>query len=242
MIAGDIMVRDPVSVRPEGTLSDVVQLMIDRRVSGIPVTDANGRLVGIVTEGDLLRRVETGTEKRASWLQVFFTPGRVADDYVQTHGTRIAEVMTPEVFNVTEATPLEEVVTLMKDKHIKRVPVTRNGILVGIVSRADLVKALGQILSAPDAPVTSDAQVREKIYAELERQAWTPKGIRVTVENGAVELDGTIFDERDRDAIRVAAENVPGVKSVKDHLVWVEPNSGMIFVPEDPGSDAATKG
>ena len=237
MNAGDIMVHDPVSVPPEGSLSDAVELMLAKRISGLPVTDAEGRLVGIVTEGDLLRRVETGTEKRPSWLQIFFTPGRVASDYVQTHGCRISEIMTPEVFSVTESIPLEELVTLMKDKHIKRVPVTRDGKLVGIVSRADLVRALAHLLRGTDATPASDAELREKIYAELDRQAWTPKGIRVSVENGAVELDGTIFDERDRDAIRVAAENVPGVKSVRDHLVWVEPNSGMVYIPEDPAAD-----
>lgn len=239
MNAGDIMTRDPVRVQAGTPLSVAAQLMIDHRVSGLPVVDANGQVIGMLTEGDLLRRAEIGTDAGASWLKVFFTPGRVAEDFVHTHARRVGEIMTRDGVSVTEATPLREVVTLMQTKRIKRVPVLRGGTLVGIVSRADLVRALAEILQRPSSPAGDDEAIRENIYAELGRQAWAPKGIAVTVSEGHVELGGTIFDERHRQALRVVAENVPGVKSVQDNLVWIEPSSGISFGPNDAGGRSA---
>ncbi len=124
----------------------------------------------------------------------------------------------------------------MRAKGVKRVPVLRDGSLVGIVSRADLVRALADVLQRPASPARNDEEIRERILADLGRQAWMPKGIDVTVTDGHVKLDGTIFDERDRQAIRVAAENVAGVKSVQDNLLWIEPISGMAIGPDATGA------
>jgi len=237
MNAGDIMSRSLLAVREEAPLEQAVRLMIDNRISGLPVLDAAGRAVGILTEGDLLRRVETGTEgKRPGWLEMIFAPGRLADDYIRTHGRRVAEVMTPDVLTVDAAAPLDEVAHTMRSKRVKRLPVTRGGLVVGIVSRADLVKVLAEKLEAA-TETADDATIRAVIMAELKRQSWVPlRSITVSVSGGAVAIDGVVFDERQRQAIGVAAENAAGAKSVDNRLIVVEPNTGIVMV--DPLAEA----
>jgi CBS domain-containing protein len=147
MQAADVMTPKVLSVSPDASILEAMQLMLLNGVSGLPVIDQCGSLVGIVTEGDFLRRVETGTEKeRPKWLEIFMGPGRLADEYVHTHGRRVAEVMTPDPFTIAEDTPLEDVVDSMERRRIKRVPVVREGRLVGIVSRADLLHALASTM------------------------------------------------------------------------------------------------
>jgi predicted transcriptional regulator len=203
--------------------------MILNRISGLPVLDERGKLVGIVTEGDLLRRVETGTERRRPrWLEFLIGPGRLATEYVHTHGRRIQEVMTSSPETIVEETPLDEVVLLMERKRIKRLPVVRGDEVVGIVSRANLVQVLASLVRQTGDIDPGDANIRERVLAEIDKQPWSRGNvINVIVRDGIVELWGTILDERPRQAIRVAAENVLGVKEVKDHLVWIEPMSGM---------------
>ena len=231
MNASDVMTRTVLSVRPDATIAEAIRLMLDNRISGLPVIDEAGRLVGILTEGDLLRRSETGTERhRPRWLEILMGPGRLAEEYVRTHARRIAEVMTREPVTVTPDTPLKEIVELMERHRIKRVPVLDGDEPVGILSRADLLRGLAGALEATPAAATSDEEIRERILAELAKAAWVPRdGISITVENGIVDLNGVILDEKEREAVRVAAENVPGVKAVEDHLVWVEPVSGTVI-------------
>jgi CBS domain-containing protein len=235
MKAGDIMTPKVLSVSPDASILEAVQLMLLNGVSGLPVIDQHGSLVGIVTEGDFLRRAETGTEKkRPKWLEILTGPGRLADEYVHTHSRRVAEVMTPDPFTIAEDTPLEDVVDSMEGRRIKRVPVVREGRVVGIVSRADLLHALARVVRTLAATSRTDADVRQHVLSALAREAWVPKSfVNVEVHDGVVELRGSILDERDRQALRVLAENTPGVKAVKDHLVWVEPMSGMMFEPPD---------
>jgi signal-transduction protein with cAMP-binding, CBS, and nucleotidyltransferase domain len=156
-------------------------------------------------------------------------PGRLASDYVRTHTRRVREIMTSDVISVAEDTPLTEVVRLMERHRIKRVPVLRDGALIGIVARADLLHAIRRLLVVEPKTAASDESIRQRILAELARAPWAPHGLIVDVVDGAVTLDGVILDERMRRAVRVAAENVPGVKAVADHIVWVEPHSGMVF-------------
>ena len=246
MNASDVMTRNILSVRPDAAIAEAIKLMLDNRISGLPVIDEAGRLVGIQTEGDLLRRGETGTERhRPRWLEILMGPGRLAEEYVRTHGRRIAEVMTRDPISVSPNTPLKEIVELMERHRIKRVLVLDGDAPVGILSRADLLRGLAGALAATPAAATSDAEIRERILAELARAAWVPRdGIAITVENGVVDLNGVILDEKERDALRVAAENVPGVRAVEDHLVWVEPVSGTIIdAPRDArsGEEPATR-
>jgi len=239
MNAADIMTTDVVSVRPDDRISEAIRLMSERHISGIPVTAGNGQLIGILTEGDLLRRAEVGTEPaRPRWLEFLMSPGRLAVEYVHTHARKIEELMTSDVMTVSPETPLRDVVELMRRRHIKRVPVVREGVCIGIVSRADVVRALGRILSSDDQPALDDAEIRDRIERELAGRPWgAAKGIRVAVAAGVVTLDGVIVDERQRKAALVTAENAPGVKAVRDHLTWIEPSTGIAFSPEeqDPG-------
>ena len=178
-----------------------------------------------------MRRGETGTERhRPRWLEILMGPGRLAEEYVRTHGRKVDEIMTRDLVSVTPDTPLDEIVELMERRRIKRVPVLDGDRPVGIVSRADLLRALARALEEQPAAATSDEEIRARIHAELAKVAWVPRdGVAITVENGVVDLNGVILDENERAALRVAAENVPGVRAVEDHLVWVEPVSGTVI-------------
>jgi CBS domain-containing protein len=226
----DVMTRKVLSIEPNASVLQAVRSMLQNRISGLPVITSDGILVGIVTEGDFLRRAETETErKRPQWLEFFASPGRMADDYVRTHTRKIADVMTPDPYTVTEDTPLEDVVQLMEKHRIKRLPVVRDKLLVGIISRANLLHALASMAPTAPAPTVADSTIRERLLAELEQQKWAPVNfINVVVRDGVVELWGMITDERERQALIVAAQNIPGVKDVRDQLSWVEPTSGVV--------------
>jgi predicted transcriptional regulator len=206
--------------------------------SGLPVVGQKGELLGIVTEGDFLRRAETGTERRRPrWSEFLLGPGIMASDYVHSHARRIDEVMTSNVWTVSEEAPLDDIVALMEKHRIRRLPVMRGDELVGIVSRANLLRALAGVAGEIEPGPKTDETIRDRVLAELEAQRWTPRNmIDVIVRNGLVELWGTVLDARLRDAARVAAETAPGVKAVKNHIVWVEPMSGMTF-PEDEDTE-----
>ena len=233
MKAMDVMTREIISIAPEASIMEAVRLMLQHKISGLPVLDAAGRLEGIITEGDFLRRAETGTQrKRSRWVEFLLGPGRLADEYSQTSGRTVSEVMTPDVQTVTEDAPLEQVVHLMERHRIKRIPVVRGDKLVGIVTRKNLMRALASFVLSAQPVAAGDAEIRERLLAELRKQAWAPIGlIDVAVKDGVVKLSGALTDERERRAIRIAAENIPGVKKVEDHLIWIEPNTGMIVEP-----------
>lgn len=235
MRAKDVMTHRVISVAPTSTVLQAASLMLHRRVSGLPVVDKVGGLVGIVTEGDLLRRAELKTEKhRPRWIEFLLGPGRAAEEFTRTHARKVDEIMTPDPYTVTGAATLEEVVTLMERRKIKRVPVVSDGKVVGIISRANLLKALLQHASYAAGQGKSDKSIREKILAQMKDSSWAPTAcVDVNVLNGVVTLTGTIVDERDRMALKVLAENVPGVSAIKDDLVWIEPCSGLILAPEE---------
>jgi CBS domain-containing protein len=212
MKAVDVMTRNVVSVELDSSVFEAAQRMILNRISGLPVLDTSGKLVGIVTESDLLRRAETGTmRRRPSWLEFFLGNGRLATEYVRTHASKIRDVMTSDPQTILEQTPLDEIVTLMEQKRIKRLPVMRGDKMVGIVSRANLVQALAALARKTADTLPSDAVLRELVLSEIDKQPWSPGAlINVIVRDGVVELWGTILDERKRQALRVVAENVPG--------------------------------
>ena len=231
MKANEIMTRRVLTVRQNQFLVDAARLMLKRHVSGLPVVNAVGELVGMITEGDFLRRTETGTEKvRARWLQFVLGPARAAEEFTHTHGRRVSEVMSAPAYSTTEDASLDEVVRLMERHRIKRLPVLRNGKIVGIVSRANLMHALLDNAKYETTALAGDRQIRKTVLAEMENQAWAPKAlVEVRVEDGVVTFTGTIVDERDRAALKVLAENVPGVRAVRDEMVWIEPLSGMVI-------------
>ncbi|HEY7247538.1 MAG TPA: CBS domain-containing protein [Xanthobacteraceae bacterium] len=232
MQAKDVMTTPVLSVEPNATILQAIRTMLQRRISGLPVIDKDGHLVGMVTEGDFLRRVETGTQRqRPRWLEFVIGPGRLADEYTRSHSRRVSEVMTSDPITVAEDAPLDDIVKLMEKRRIKRIPVVRRKQVVGIITRANLIQAIASAVPEPRTGAsTDDAAIRVRLLAELEKQAWAPAAfINPIVKDGVVELWGTITDERERQAIRVATENIPGVKAVRDQLVWVEPTSGMVI-------------
>ena len=239
MKARDVMTRNVISVEPGEPVMRAVRLMLQNRISGLPVIDKNGRLVGIITEGDFLRRGELGTERRRPrWLEFLVGPGRLATEYVRAQGRKIDEIMTPDPDTISEDTPLEQIVQSMEKHRIKRLPVVENGKLTGIVSRANLMHALASLAPEVKPGASDDAVLRRQILDEFNKQPWAP-GINVVVRDGVAELWGVIMDERERQAFIVAAENVPGVNAVHDHLVWVDPTSGMAFLADEDKASAA---
>jgi CBS-domain-containing membrane protein len=207
---------------------------LQKKISGLPVVDSYGNLVGVVTEGDFLRRAETGTQHtQPRWLEFLAGPGAVAEDYVRSHGRMVSEVMTRNVKTVDEATQLKDVVALMERNHIKRVPVLRGKKLVGIVTRANLLRVLVSYMHPGSAPASGDAAIRETILRELKKETWAPVAtVDAIVRQGVVTLSGFVLDERQRAAVKVLVENVPGVKAVHDDLVWIDPVSGVTIEPE----------
>jgi CBS domain-containing protein len=233
MLARDVMTPRVISIEADAPVTRAAGVMLENRISGLPVVGSNGELVGMVTEGDFLRRREIGTErKRSRWLEFLVGPGRLADEYVRASGRKVSDVMTPEPRTAGEETPLDEIVKTMEQHHIKRVPIVRAGRLVGIVTRANIMHALVSLAREERAPPGGDAAIREQILAEYAKHPWAPIP-NVVVRDGIVELWGTITDYRERQALIVACENIPGVKAVHDHLVWIEPMSGFVVQSEE---------
>jgi CBS domain-containing protein len=229
MKAKDVMTQPVVSIAQDAPILEAVGLMLRHKISGLPVVDSAGHLVGIVTEGDFLRRSEIGTQRRRPrWIE-FFIPGRLADEYVHASGRRVDEIMSVDVQTVDEETPLTEVVRVLERNRIKRVPIVRGGELVGIVTRANVLRALiGAAKAAPKISAT-DAGIHERLLAELEKQPWAPvAGIDIAVNNGVVRLSGLVSDDRQRQALCVAAENIAGVKRVEDEIAWLVPGTGVL--------------
>ena len=234
MRASDIMTRGVVTVRRDAPVLEAVRLMLRNRISGLPVVDDTGGLVGMVTEGDFLRRAETGTERtRPRWLAFFASPGKLAEEYAHAHGRRVDEVMTTKPLSVFADMPIEAVVREMEKRRVKRVPVIEGGKLVGIISRADLVRTLATVAAVLPPAAKDDTGIRERLLTELHGKSWCPTILNIAVANGIVDLSGVLGDERARKAVKIAAENVPGVKEVHDHLVWVDPESSLVFLSDE---------
>ncbi len=237
MIVSDVMTRKVLSVAPDDTVEQAVNLMLRHGISGLFVVDDKGTLAGVVTEGDLLRREEIGTERhRPWWLRVLVSPGKQALDFTRAHGRKVSDIMTPEVICVETNSSLEDVVETMEKQRIKRVAVTENGHMVGVVARSDLLRALlsrEREKRPPQAP-EDDRTLRSTILAALESASWAPMTtLNVTVADGVVDVWGTITNPDERRAICVIAENVTGVKEVHDHLVFVEPYTGTVIESPD---------
>jgi CBS domain-containing protein len=228
MHAMDVMTPAVISVDPNMTVQDLAKLLSERGISGAPVVDTGGRMVGIVSEGDLLHRTELGTERRekrrSSWWLEAFASG-LARDYVKSHGRTVKDIMTSDVVTVTEDTELADVAKLLETNRVKRVPVLRDNKIVGIVSRANLVRALGAIAAAPaSGMIEDDRAIRQRLLAELRQQQWAARvwAQDIIVRSGVVHLwFGSDEPEETRQAVRIAAENIPGVQRTELHVVPV---------------------
>ena len=235
MRAHQIMTRTVVTVTPQTTIVDAANLMLQRHVSGLPVVDGAGKLVGVVSEGDFIRRSEIGTgRRRGRWLRFVLGPGQSASDFVHEHGHKVGDVMTTSPLTITEDTALAEIVALMEKNNVKRLPVVRGDKMVGIVSRANLLQAVASLARQVPDPTADDDHIRNRVIDALEKNDWCPFGLSVIVRDGIVHLSGVITEERARQAAVVAAEDVEGVKKVHDHLCWVDTMSGVYLnSPED---------
>jgi CBS domain-containing protein len=222
-----------VTVRADAPLVQAVELLLTHGISGLPVQDGAGRLVGMLTEGDLLRRAETGTARaRPRWIEFLLGPGRLAFDYVHSHGRLVREVMTPDVITVGPHTPLAEVVRLFERRHIKRVPVVDAGAMVGLVSRSDLLPVLLAAMPTLPPATPDDAAIGAQLWAAIEAAPWGPPAtVNVFVRHGEVTLRGTVADPRQAQALQVAAENIAGVREVHNELLWCEPVTGIAGAP-----------
>jgi CBS domain-containing protein len=235
MRAHHVMTRKVISVGPETTIAEAANLMLRNRISGLPVVDPAGAVIGIVSEGDFLRRSEIGTpRKRGRLLSFFLGCARAAEDYVHEHGRKVSEVMTPLPVMVTEDATLPEIVSLMEKHSVNRIPVVRDQKIVGIVSRSNLLQAVASLARDVPDPTADDDHIRRCIIDEIEKQDWSPMGLSIIVRNGIVHMSGVITDERSRQASIVAAENVQGVVTVHDHLRWTDLETGLSWdSPED---------
>ena len=226
MKARDVMVSPVITVGENDTVRDVAKLLIAKRVSAVPVVNGAGKLVGIVTEADLMRRVEAGTEHCYSWWLSFFLGDRaIAADYVKSHAVKVTDIMTRDVKTADPETPLHVVADLFEEHHIKSAPIlSKAGDLVGIVSRANIIQAVAS--ARPKLEISlSDAAIRKRLMDELKQQRWTHvHKLNVTVTDGVVDLWGFVQSESKRQAIAVAAEAIPGVAAINDHLMR-EPHS-----------------
>lgn len=220
MRAADVMTTNVCVASPEAPIHEIAREMWDRRISAVPVVDDEDRVLGVVSEGDLVRRAELGTDRRSWWLDLFTSDRSLAGDYVKTHGRTARDVMTKPAVTVAEDVDLAEIARLLETKRIKRVPVVRDGKLVGIVSRADIVRALVAVGPRWNQPIISDERVRQDMLAELKKLPFAIAAhTNVIVDDSAVHVWGHVDSPEQRRAILLAAEEKAGGRKVMDHLV-----------------------
>src|SRR5215468_2905856 len=199
MKAADVMVSAVISVRPNARVEEVASTLLANRISAVPVIDKQGELLGIVSEGDLMRRAEAGTDRSRSWWLEYLTGKQVlAAEYVKSHSHKVTDVMTRSVITATPETPLGEIAMLLERNRIKRVPIVQNGKVVGIVSRANLLQAVAGMPAKNAAAVS------------------------------AGDLWGFVTSDEEKKATRIAVESVPGVKTINDHLTIPPPEIAMV--------------
>jgi CBS domain-containing protein len=221
MRAVEVMTTKVITVGENASVAEVAKLLAERGISAVPVVDKENRVIGMVSEGDLLHRTETGTEKcRSWWLEMMASTDQLAGDYIKSHSANVKDVMTRDVISVSDTTPLADIAILLEANRIKRVPVVRDGKLVGIVSRANLVRALAMSTGEPpNSAEIDDRTIRYELLAELKAQKWAEVSpANVTVKDGIVHLWSSYLSEQEKRALVVAAENTPGVRRVEDHM------------------------
>jgi CBS domain-containing protein len=222
LVAADVMTTDVITVSPETPVRDIAALLHSKRISGVPVVDAAGHVLGIVTEGDLvLRETIVGEHRRSWWLALFSDPTALAREYAKTHGRTARDVMTTPIISVNPAVTLPEIAKTLERHRIKRVLVIKDSNLIGIITRSNLL----QVLATADIlrpGVHGDRVIREQLLAELQKQPWAHMALKnVVVQDGVVSLWGMVSTDDERRALRIAAENVPGVRGVEDQLTSI---------------------
>lgn len=219
MRADQIMTHQVITIHPEASIIEAAALMVQHRISGLPVVNESGELIGVISESDFLRRAELGTQrKRGRWSELLVGCGRAAAEFVRQEGRKVGEVMTTDPRSIIEATPLEEVAKIMEANHIKRLPVLRGTRVVGIVTPFNLVQAVAGFVRDNPVRAVEDDKIRTAIVAAIEKAKWSPSRLNVSVHDGVATLHGLVKNEHCRQAAIVAAENVTGVRMVQDGL------------------------
>jgi CBS domain-containing protein len=219
MRAHQIMTQKVITVGADTSIVEAVNTMLKHHISGLPVVDAAGKLVGIISEGDFIRRAEIGTQrKRGRWLTFLVGTDQIAADFAHEHGRKVGEIMTADPLTVTEDTPLEQIVQIMQSDNVKHLPVVRGNRLVGIVTRSDFLLAVADLARGVASPSADDDHIRSAVIATIEQAAWRPCRLNVIVRDGVVSLSGVIRNDAARQAAIIVAENIPGVKKVHDHF------------------------
>lgn len=219
MQAHQIMSRRVVTIRPELPVVEAIRLMLSHHFSCLPVTDAAGKLVGIVSEGDFLRRGEIGTQhSHTRLLSLLLGTDRAAREFVKEHGQRVEQIMTRDPITVTEATPLDQIAALMERRRIDHVPVMHDNRIVGMITRSDFVSAVAGPLTRVAGGLEDDSQIRQSVIAAMSDEPWHPCGLNVSVRDGVVTLRGIVRSEDARRAAVIACQTVPGVRGVEDRL------------------------
>lgn len=235
MLVQEVMTFPVLTIKPTALIADAAQMMLDHRISGLPVVDADAGLVGVVSEGDFLRRRELKTEDPAPswWKEFFMRTGKAAEDYVRAHGRTVADIMSRDPITISQNAKLADAVDLMERRRIKRLPVIEDDKLIGILARSDLMRIIVRTYSVKrQQKVVKDETIRRAVMAEIARQSWSGQGlIHVDVQEGVVNLTGTVYSDSTRAAARVAAETIEGVRSVNEQLDYIEPTTGMIILP-----------
>lgn len=219
MHAADIMTRTVITATPKTEVREIVDLMMQNRISAVPVVDDAGRVIGMVSEGDLMRRVENDTDRRDSWwLSALFSARNDVDAYVKSRGRRAEDIMTRNPITISEDTPLYKIAQTLEKKHIKRVPVVTGGKLVGIVSRSNLLQGFST-MQKDAAAAADDKTIRNAIVKEMEDKLdISGNSTNVVVVDGVVTLWGLVQSEAQKKAAAIAAENTAGVKEVHNNL------------------------
>jgi CBS domain-containing protein len=221
MNASDVMAQSVLTIRPEDDVCDAVKLLVDHDISALPVIDEAHHVVGILSEADLLHRDEFGTKKMRPWWLEAITPISVlAMDYAKSHGRKVADLMSEKVISASESTPISELATLFERHRIKRLPIVRDGKLVGVVSRSKLIQALASEPAAAQHDERVDRSIKLDILDRLRGQSWTGFGERnIVVANGVVHIWGLVASPQERKALHVLVESVPGVQSIVDEMI-----------------------
>ena len=228
MKAADVMVSNVITVGINASIGEVAAVLLNNHISGAPVVNEKGELVGIVSEGDLIRRPEIGTAKRHSWwLELISNKWASATEYIKSHSRKVADVMTREVITANPDTSLGDIAAMLERNRIKRVPIVEGNKLVGIVTRANILQALASATKKlPSLTTSDDSELRKEVVSRLAAEPWRPMMLTVTVQDGTVDLWGLVHSVEQKKAARLAAELTPGVRAVVDNIIVQRVGSG----------------
>jgi CBS domain-containing protein len=243
MKAREIMTRDVVTVTQSTSIAEIATLLVRNKISAVPVMSDDNRIAGIVSESDLMHRDETGTDHPKWWLELFLSADGRARDYVKSHGLKAENVMTRTVISVSEDADVANIADILESHRIRRVPVLRDGNLVGIISRSDFVRALAHVDAGARDIKRNDATLQKAIYEQVQYQPWINAALlSFTVKDGVADLRGFVDSDDQRQALQVLVEGVRGVQKVNNNVQRGPRQTGLQNIPSVHDATGAGKG